>query len=158
MKERHQVIPRSLCFIKNNDSYLLMEYSEKKGPMAGYWNCPGWHIEFSEWIIENAEKEILEETWLKVENTKLQWVLHIEWFFGKNIMLFITLSKTHEWDTLSSDEWTLHWKKREELSWVNLMEDVKIILDKVETMNEQDIFTGKSVFDGGGKLLRIEFE
>lgn len=38
------------------------------------------------------------------------------------------------------------------------MEDVKIILDKVETMNEQDIFTGKSVFDGGGKLLRIEFE
>lgn len=158
MKERHKVIPRSLCFIKNEDSYLFIRYSESKWAMAGYYNCPGWHIELGEGIIENAEKEILEETGIHVEKTKLRWVLHIEGFFGKDIMLFVTLSHTDSWETQESEEWTLHWMKKEEISWIQLMEDVKTILEKMESMNSDSVFTGKSLFDGEGKLLRLDIE
>ncbi len=158
MSEHHQVIPRSLCFIENNWSLLLIEYSDKKWVMQWLYNCPGWHIELSEWIIENAEKEILEETGLEVENTRLRWVIHIEGFFGKNIILFVTMSTAKTRETVASDEWILHWITKDSISTVPLIEDVKLILEKLESIEETDIFTAKSVFDGGGKLLKLDFE
>lgn len=158
MKERHKVIPRSLCFIKNEDSYLFIKYSGTKWSMAWYYNCPGWHIELGEGIIENAMKEIEEETWIQMNETKLKWVIHIDGFFGKDIMLFVTLSHTQSWVTQESEEWTLHWMKKDELTWIKLMEDVKIILEKIESLNDTEVFTAKSSFDGEWKLLRLDFE
>ncbi len=158
MSERHQVIPRTLCFIENGDSLLFIQYSEKKWAMQWLYNCPGWHIELSEGIIENAEKEILEETWLTVENTRLKWVIHIEWFFGKNIMLFVTLSTARSPETQASDEGTLHWIKKDEVGSINLIQDVQLILTKLESINQNEIFTAKSLFDGKWWLIRIDFE
>jgi len=158
MKDRHQTIPRTLCLIVNQGKILLIEFSEKKGAMQGFFNCPGGHIEFGEGIIENAEKEIFEETGLKVAGTKLKGVIHIANFFGKNIILFVTLSKTDVVDVIDSDEGKLHWVGLNKLDQVNLIEDVKIILDKLTLIGENDIFTAKSEFDGGGKLMKMDFE
>ncbi|OGG89702.1 hypothetical protein A3H55_03675, partial [Candidatus Kuenenbacteria bacterium RIFCSPLOWO2_02_FULL_42_16] len=157
-KDRHQTIPRTLCLIVNQGKILLIEFSEKKGAMQGFFNCPGGHIEFGEGIIENAEKEIFEETGLKVAGTKLKGVIHIANFFGKNIILFVTLSKTDVVDVIDSDEGKLHWVGLNKLDQVNLIEDVKIILDKLTLIGENDIFTAKSEFDGGGKLMKMDFE
>ena len=158
MKDRHQTIPRTLCLIVNQGKILLIEFSEKKGAMQGFFNCPGGHIEFGEGIIENAEKEIFEETGLKVAGTKLKGVIHTANFFGKNIILFVTLSKTDVVDVIDSDEGKLHWVGLNKLDQVNLIEDVKIILDKLTLIGENDIFTAKSEFDGGGKLMKMDFE
>ncbi len=158
IKERHQTIPRTLCLIENQGKILLIEFSEKKGAMQGFFNCPGGHIELGEGIIENAEREIFEETGLKVAGTKLKGVIHITNFFEKNIILFVTLSKTDVVDVIDSDEGKLHWIYLNKLEQVNLIEDVKIILDKLTLIGENDIFTAKSEFDGGGKLLKMEFE
>ncbi len=126
--------------------------------MQGFFNCPGGHIEFGEGIIENAEKEILEETGLKVTGTKLKGVIHITNFFGKNIILFVTLSKSDVTDVIDCDEGKLHWVDLNKLEQVRLIEDVKNILDKLTSIGESDIFTAKSEFDGGGKLLKMDFE
>lgn len=158
MKDRYQIIPRTLCLVINKGKILLIEFSEKKGSMQGFFNCPGGHIEFGEGIIENAEKEIFEETGLRVAGTKLKGVIHITNFFGKNIILFVTLSKTDSNEVIASDEGELHWVDLDKLDQVNLIEDVKIIFDKLKTMREGNIFTAKSEFDGGGKLLKMEFE
>lgn len=158
MKERHQIVSRTLCLIMNEGKILLIEFSEKKGAMQGFFNCPGGHIELGEGIIENAEREIFEETGLRVAGTKLKGVIHIANFFGKNIILFVTLSKTDSNEVIASDEGKLHWVDLDKLDQVNLIEDVKIILDKLKTMKEDDVFTAKSEFDGSGKLLKMEFE
>jgi ADP-ribose pyrophosphatase YjhB (NUDIX family) len=158
MKDRYQTIPRTMCLIMNRGRILLIEFSEKKGAMQGFFNCPGGHIEPGEGIIENAEKEIFEETGLRVSGTKLKGVIHSTNFFGKNIISFVTLSKTDSSEVIDGDEGKLHWVDLDKLDIVNLIEDVKIILEKLNTIGENDIFTAKSEFDGGGNLLKMEFE
>ena len=158
MKVRHQVIPRTLCLIVNQGRILLIEFSEKKGAMQGFFNCPGGHIEFGEGIIENAEKEIFEETGLIVNSTKLRGIIHITNFFGKNVMLFVTFSETNFTKIIESEEGKLHWVDLDKLDQVNLIEDVVIIINKLNLIGENDIFTAKCEFDGGGKLLNMEFE
>lgn len=158
MSERHQVIPRTLCIILNEGKILLIEFSEKKGAMQGFYNCPGGHIEYGEGIIENAEREIFEETGIEVKNTKLKGVVHITNFFGKNVMLFVTLSKTNISEVIESEEGKLHWVDTSKLNEVNLIKDVKLILDKINSMEDGGAFVAKSEFDGGGKLLEMKFE
>ena len=38
------------------------------------------------------------------------------------------------------------------------MEDIKIILEKINSIGKDEIFTAKSEFDGGTKLVKMEFE
>lgn len=104
--------------------------------MQGFFNCPGGHIEFGEGIIENAEKEIFEETGLKITGARLKGVIHITNFFVKNIILFVTLSET---DAVDSGEGKLHWVDLDKLDQVNLIEDVKNILNKL-------VLWGKMIF------------
>lgn len=158
MKNRHQVTPRTLCLIRNGEKILLIEFSKEKGDMQGFYNAPGGHVEFNEGIIECAKKEIFEETGLKPNNTKLKGIVHITNFFGKNVMLFVTLSDTDEKNVIECSEGKLHWIDIDKINEVNIIKDVKIIIDKINELDENEIFTAKSKFDGKGKLLKMDFE
>lgn len=151
-KQRHQVIPRTLCIVKNGNKVLLIEYAERKGELYGFFNLLGGHIESDEGIIENASKEIHEETGLRPETTKLKGIVHIDNFFGKNIMMFVTLSETNSTDVIESDEGKLHWVDIDKVDSLKIFEDVKIILDKINEIKEDEVFTAKSRFNDDGSL------
>lgn len=160
LKQRHQVIPRTLCFIFNEKGQiLLIKFSDKKGPMEGFYNPPGGHIEFGEDIIENANREIKEETNLDVQNTKLKGVIHISNFFQKNIMLFVTTSDASGSDEYETHEGVVEWfdPANGGIDEIKMFGDIKIILDKMKTMKGDDIFTAISKFDDNGKLIEFKF-
>ncbi len=155
-KHTHQVFPRTLCVIRNNHKILLIKYSQKKGAMSGFYNCPGGHIEIGEGIIESANREICEETGLRPDNTTLKGVVHISNFFGKNVMMFVTLSEVNITDAVQSDEGELRWVDITTLDSLKVFKDVKLILGKIDA-SPNKIFTAQSEFDGAGTLVHMTF-
>jgi 8-oxo-dGTP pyrophosphatase MutT (NUDIX family) len=159
-KLRHQVIPRTTCLVfdKSEDRLLLIEFSKEKGALAGFNDPPGGHIEAGEGIIENANREIWEETGIKVNDTKLKGIIHVSNFFGKNIMLFVTLSHTDAGKFKASGEGVPRWVLLKDLKLHKVFEDIKLIISKVKTIGKDEVFTAKSEFDDSGKLLKLKFE
>ncbi len=61
--------------------YAILAYGEKfilikkgKGPFKGRWDLPGGKMDFGETPEEALEREVMEETGLKVRSKKLQYV------------------------------------------------------------------------------------
>jgi len=148
----HKVIPRSLCFIFNEDAVLMLKASREKD-WYGYLEPPGGHIEEGEGIIENSKKEIFEETGLRVKNTKLVGVIHVHNFYGKEIMLFVTSSISLTKKTTSSHEGEPVWIKLNSLKKVKIMEDIKPMIEKIIKLEKGEMFFGVSEFDGKDKLI-----
>lgn len=155
MTERHQVIPRTLCFIFYDDEVLLMKASASKD-WSGTYNPIGGHIEKGESIIGNAIKEIKEEANLDVTDTKLRGVMHVSNFFGKEVMLFVTSSKATTKEVTANDEGELEWVPIKDIESKNIFEDIKDILNHVLTLETEKMFFGVSTFDGKGKLESID--
>lgn len=92
--ERHTVVLRTLCFVFNDiNQVLLMERSADKFD-AGMFNVLGGHIEKGEDVLKCAEREVFEESGIKPDSTNLMGIVHVSDFFGKNVMMFVTLSMT----------------------------------------------------------------
>ena len=133
MSEKHQVIPRTMCFVFYGDEVLLMKANSTK-EWDGTYDPVGGHIEKGESVIGNALKEIKEETTLDVEDTKLRGVVHVSNFFGKEIMLFVTSSKVKTKEVTANYEGDLAWVPITEIDSKNIFEDVKPILKHVIEM------------------------
>jgi hypothetical protein len=73
-------------------------------------------------------------------------------------MMFVTLSHTNETKVIESIEGKLHWVDINKLSEVNIFEDIEIIINKINKLDKNEIFTAKSEFNGKGKLLKMDFE
>ena len=158
-KARHQVTPQTICLVHNKNKLLLIKFSKDKGPeMAGYYNPPGGHIEKEEGIIENAEKEIEEETGLKVHNTRLRGIIHVTNFTGNDYLLFVTSSTSDSFQCQDNHEGHCEWIDLEQIKKLKIFEDLKIIIQKVQSLDYQEVFTAKSKFDDDGKLLYFDFE
>ncbi len=132
-----------------------MKASTKKA-WEGYYNPLGGHVEKGESVIESAEREIMEEASLEVNNTVLRGILHSTGFFGADVMLFITSSKADSKSVKSNDEGELIWVKIDEIENFKLLEDVKPIVKHVLEMDRDKIFVGISEYDGHDKLISLD--
>jgi len=157
MKQRHAVIPRTMCFVFYKDAVLLLKASQKK-EWTGTYDPVGGHIEKGESIIESAEREIKEESGLTVSSTKLRGIVHVSGFFGKEIMMFVTASQAPSKKVVANHEGELEWVKIKELDKKNIFEDVKPILEQVLQLTPEELFVGVSKFDGKDKLLALDIK
>lgn len=158
-KQRHQVIPRTSCLVFNKSGQLLLlKFSESKGKMAGFYDPPGGHIEYGESIVANAVREIREETGLEVENTKVRGVIHATNFFGKNIVLFVTSSTATSSEFETSEEGQPVWVDVDKIMSLRIFDDLKYIIQRVDSANSQSFFTASSTFDEDGRLIKWEFD
>lgn len=157
-KTRHSVIPRVLNLIWNErGELLLLEWSEIKGEMAGWWNPPGGHIEHGEGVIEAGKREVKEETGIEVVEMLLKGVVHVSGFFGKDILLFVTECKvSSDLELVESEEGRLAWVSPAALSKMKVFEDLELIIKKVVEMKE-GVFTARSQHDNG-KLVEWVWE
>lgn len=156
-KDRYSTIPRTTCLIfDESNRLLLIEFSEQKGELAGYFDPPGGHIEYGESIIQSAEREIHEETGLAVVDTWLAGIVHVSNFFETNIMLFVTHSLAATTDVIPSEEGIPHWVEIDTLKNIRVFDDIAIMTQRLNDFPNKT-FTAHSEFDNG-KLVHFTFD
>lgn len=155
MAEKHIVIPRTMCFVFNGNDVLLLKANATK-EWDGTYDPLGGHIEKGESVIDNANREIEEESTLKVTDTKLRGIVHVSGFFGKEIMLFVTSSTTKQREVVANHEGELEWVSTKNLDRIKAFEDLKPILKHVLEMKSGEIFVGTSQWDGKDKLQALD--
>lgn len=132
---RWLVIPRTLCFILSGDDVLLMKRGEHRRVFPGRYNGVGGHIERDEDPLACARREVLEETGLAVPDLRLRAVYNIDAGEQTGILLFVFTGTSDQREPLvESDEGTLHWIPLASLLDYPLVEDLSLILPRVQAM------------------------
>ena len=66
--KRYQFIPRVLIFLTSGDKILLLKGAPNKGIWPNLFNGLGGHVERGETVLQAAQREVLEESGLVVNN------------------------------------------------------------------------------------------
>lgn len=156
---RHQVVPRTLVFIRNTEGKILfLKGATGKKIWPDLYNGVGGHIEAGETIIDSARREIEEETGFKKEdilNLQLCGIIHIDTDQrGRGIMLFVFTAESKREALTASREGSLHWLDWKRISPEEMPEDLPFLLSKLETFSDFP-FYGRYWYNDADQL-RIE--
>lgn len=132
------VIPRTLCFVTNGDDVLLMKRSPHKRVFPNQYNGLGGHIERGEDPLAGARREIREEAGLDVREVRLRAVNHIDAGKTSGILLFVFTAISDTREVTANDEGTLHWIRIADVSALDLVEDLPVLLPRVLSMGETE--------------------
>ena len=155
-KDRYQLIPRCLIFIKQNDCFLLLKGSPQKKIWANKYNGVGGHIEHDEDIKSAAQRELFEETGL-TSNLDLRGIITVDPGGDVGVCIFVFTGDSYFGDLIPSKEGELHWVKQNELQNLPLVEDVQVILDQIEKMQKNSPpFIAHSSYNADG-ILTVNF-
>ena len=138
-RNRHQVIPRTLCFITHDQDVLFLRGGPHKKLWAGLYNGVGGHIEAGEDVYTAARREVREETGLEVQDLRLRAVIHVD--TGDpvvGIMLFVFTAEATSRNTVPSPEGSLEWLPRSALPVDQAVEDLATLLPKVLGLGPTD--------------------
>lgn len=128
---RWLAIPRTLCFLLNGDDVLLMKRSPHKRIFPNRYNGVGGHIERDEDPLTSARREIHEETGITPHSLKLCAVYNVDAGEATGIILFVFTAQADSRDVTANDEGTLHWVKRGEISTLDLVDDLPMLLPRI---------------------------
>ena len=137
--DRWMTIPRTLCFVLNDDDVLLMKRAAHRRVFPNCYNGVGGHIERDEDPASCALREIREETGLKVRNLRLRGIHNIDAGVESGIMIFVFTAESVDRNFIDAEEeGTLHWIKIEDALDLDLVEDLPQVLPRVLNMADDD--------------------
>lgn len=155
---RYQIIPRVLIFAFRKDEVLLIKLLPKNGTKTRWtnrYNGPGGHVEKGEDLLFTACREFFEETGLKGD-LSLCGTIMVDIKNSPGIGLFVFRADNIMGDVCQSIEGIPEWIPMEKLCDYPLVEDVLLILEKINSMSEGDApFSGRSYYDESGNLQII---
>ena len=149
MGRTEQVELTTLCLIHEGDRYLLQD--RVKADWKGY-TLPGGHVEPGESIVDSVIREMKEETGLTIRNPKLCGIKQFP-IEGGRYIVFLFRTEEFEGELISSEEGKMHWVKKEELSKVNLVNDLRELLD---VMLEDKLNEFQYVIEDGKWVARLK--
>ncbi|MGN4443579.1 NUDIX hydrolase [Bacillus cereus group sp. MYBK79-1] len=108
----------TLCFIKRNEEILML--NREYDPVKGLWNGVGGKIEKGETPLDNAIREIKEETNIEVKHDQIRFKGIIKWedssYSGGMYVYLVELLNEFTYHTPKKvSEGILDWK---EISWI----------------------------------------
>ncbi len=153
-RQRYTLIPRTLVFITRSDRVLLLRGAPTKRIWANKYNGLGGHVERDEDIYSAAQREVLEETGLTVDNLRLCGLINIDGGQSSGILLFVFTAISDSGEPIASEEGTLEWVARDRLTHHDLVEDLTTILPRALDLppNAAPFFAHYS-YDNQGQLI-----
>ena len=118
----------NMCLICDGNKVLVQEKVGTKGLVF-----PGGHVEEGESLFESVVREMKEETGLTIENPKVCGFK--DWIQEDGTRYIVLLYKTHKFtgELKSSDEGRVFWIDRAEINSVNLIWNMKELLEIFDT-------------------------
>lgn len=153
-KDRYTLIPRTIIFVRKGDEYLLLKGAETKKLWAGKYNGLGGHVERGEDVISSAKRELFEEAGITADLWLCGTVIVDVGETG--ICLFVICGENPQGEIKESREGKAEWIKKESIAELPSVEDLPILLNKIYSMNQNDLpFSGRSFYEDG--KLKIIF-
>jgi 8-oxo-dGTP diphosphatase len=135
LKNRYQVVPRTLIFLFYKDEILLLHGSKDKKIWARLFNGVGGHVERGESVLSAAYRELHEETGINDIPLSLQAIISIDVDLDTGINLFVFTGWVDNKNVTASGEGDLVWAKLEEIDQYPLVEDLYSLIPKLTAKN-----------------------
>ena len=148
MSRKSEIELTNMCLICDGNKVLVQEKVGTKGLVF-----PGGHVEEGESLLESVVREMKEETGLTIENPKICGFK--DWIQEDGTRYIVLLYKTHKFtgELKSSNEGRVFWIDRAEINSVNLIWNMKELLEIFDTDLYSEFFF--KIKDGKykGKLM-----
>jgi 8-oxo-dGTP diphosphatase len=153
--DRYQVCPRTLCFITHGGDVLLLHGASDKRIWPDKYNGVGGHVKPEEDVFTAAQREIREETGLRVHDLRLRGVINIPVDAqDSGVLLFVFTAGAATRDVCASEEGSPEWIPIDEIDRLDLVEDLPILLPRVLAMGRDDQpFYALYTYDGDDELV-----
>ena len=128
MSRKSEIELTNMCLICDGNKVLVQEKAGTNGLVF-----PGGHVEEGESLLESVVREMKEETGLTIENPKVCGFK--DWIQEAGTRYIVLLYKTHKFtgELKSSDEGRVFWIDRADIDSVNLIWNMKELLEIFDT-------------------------
>jgi len=151
---RYQVVPRSIILLIREGQVLLQKAPVTKKLFPGYYNGIGGHIERGEDVLSAARRELKEEAGISSCDLHLSGTISIDVHDEEGILLFVFTGDEISGDIVPSEEGTLHWVDIDQLSRLEVVEDVPELVERILHHKETgQLFFGTYTYDDEGRRI-----
>ncbi len=154
--DRYMLIPRTMIFLRRENSYLLLKGAPTKRLWARKYNGLGGHVEIGEDVLSSAKRELQEEAGVEA-NLWLCGTVIVDSGQNPGICLFVFSGDNFRGKLKASIEGTGVWVDYDALDDLPVVEDLPYLLRRIHPMRRGDTpFSARSFYDDNG-YLAIEF-
>lgn len=149
MKERVVHLNTTVCYLKKEDSILMIKFSKKWGQVYA---PPGGKFESLESPLDCIIREFKEETGLTLLNPKLQGISY--WHDDYEGIIFIYVATEYKGELIDdSSEGELEWIKASDLLTIKQFDQNEKF---TPYLFKDELFEGKFLLDDKCKVLKYE--
>ena len=139
VKEREFMKETTLCYIENEDYYLMLYRNKKQDdPNAGKWIGVGGKMEQGETVEGCLLREVKEETGITLEKYEKRGVIDFISDTWEDERMHLFTGTVEKRDSYECNEGTLQWIQKAQVMTLHLWEGDRVFLEKL-ILGEKDI-------------------